>query len=265
MRKIFLATGLLLALGACAAPTPTVTPTAAPSILVAPSSPTIANTPQATIGGRTANLKEIVNTVQTRGAADKNFESANVGLTLNVGGQARTGENSKARLDFVEGTIVRLGPTTILTVEELANTNGSPLTRFQLELGKLWIALQGGTFDVKTPAGIVSVRGSYGMIEVFSDGTVRVVDLEGIFVHVPTNTRLSNMKGLVLGKDTKIISDFAVPETFLIDFCDNNQESCPTLLKLLGIKSIEPLRDPNEKREPGKENPKCRPTRLGGC
>jgi len=261
MRKIFLAIALLFALGACAAP-PSATPTTLLPTLAA--APTTTSSPP-TIGARTANLKEIINTVQARGSADKNFESANVGLTLNIGGQARTGENSKARLDFVEGTIVRLGPTTVLTVEELASNNGSPLTRFQLELGKLWIALQGGTLDVKTPAGIVSVRGSYTMIETFADGTVRVAHLEGVAVHVPTNTRLSNMKGLVLGPDGKIVSQFDVPHTFLVDFCDNNQESCQPLLKLLGYKSLDAVREIIDKNPPGKENPRCKPSPRGGC
>lgn len=264
MRKIFLAIALLLVLTACAAPAPTATPIPFTPTTLPPTFAIVAPTatPQTTIGGRTANIKEIINTVQARGSADKSFESANVGLTLNVGGQARTAENSKARLDFVEGTIVRLGPTTVLTVEELANNNGSPLTRFQLELGKLWIALHGGTLDVKTPAGIVSVRGSYGMIEVFEDGTVRVVDLEGVFVQ--GTTTLGNMQGLNLIKGGSV-ERFNVPPAFLVDFCDNNQESCRMLLDLLGIRTLESI----DKEPPGgsKESPKsppCRP-RTTGC
>ena len=267
MRKIFLTVALLFGQAACAAPPspPSTAPTTSPPILAAAPTPGPAltrNSPQTTIGGRTANIKEIVNSVQARGSADKKFESANVGLTLDVGGQARTAENSKARLDFVEGTIVRLGPTTVLTVEELASNNGSPLTRFQLELGKLWIALHGGTLDVKTPAGIVSVRGSYGIIEVFSDGTVRVVDLEGVFVH--GGTTLGNMQGLSLTKEG-LSQRFEVPPTFLIDFCDNNDESCKPLLNLLGIKSLDSFQNLKD-NNPGQESPKTPPcTAKRGC
>lgn len=265
MHRNFGAIVLFIVLSACAAPAPP-TPTSVP---VAPTSvPTIAsptNTPVPTLNPRTANIKEIVNKVDARNTQAQNFDAATLGQSLNVGGQARTGENSKARLDFTEGTIIRLGPSTILSVEDLTANSGSPLTRFQLELGKLWIALKGGTLDVKTPAGIVSVRGSYTILEVFADGSVRVAHLEGVAVHVPTNTVLGNLKGLVLMRDGTIADRFDVPPTFLMDFCDNNMESCPTLLNLLGIRSLENVRELIDKNPPSKENPKCRPSRTGGC
>jgi hypothetical protein len=260
---------LLLGLGACAAPNsvpPTATaepatPMAATSRATLPTS----TLPPPTVSGRTASIKEIVNTVQARGSLVKDFQPANIGLTLNVGGQARTAENSKARLDFIEGTIVRLGPTTVLTVEELAGSESSPLTRFQLELGKLWIALRGGILDVKTPAGIVSIRGSYSIIEVFADGIVRVAHLEGTAVHAPTTTTLTNMKGMVLNRDGTIADRFDVPYTFLLDFCDHNDESCRTLLSLLGIKGIDTVREIIEKNPPEKESPKSPPCSRRGC
>lgn len=259
MRKLLMALMLLVALSACTTP-------ASPSSTSVPGpagpSPT-AGAP--TLNPRTANIKEIVNQVDARNSQAQDFGTASVGQSLNVGGQARTGENSKARLDFTEGTIIRLGPSTILSVQDLTANNGSPLTRFQLELGKLWIALKGGTLDVQTPAGIVSVRGSYTILEVFSDGTVRVAHLEGVAVHVPTNTTLGNLQGLVLMRGGAITDRFDVPPTFLMDFCDNNLESCQPLLSLLGIRSLDTVREKIDKEPPSKESPKCRPSRTGGC
>src|SRR5712692_7214478 len=71
-------------------------------------------TPTPAVAGRTATIKEIQNNVQARATAATDFLQATLNLLLGVGGQVRTGQTSKTRIDFSEGTIVRLGDNTLL-------------------------------------------------------------------------------------------------------------------------------------------------------
>jgi hypothetical protein len=75
------------------------------------------------------------------------------------------------------------------------------------------------------------------------------------------------MQGLSLTKDGRT-EKFDVPPTFLMDFCDNNDESCKPLMNLLGIKSLDNFQNLKENNPPGPgiESPKSPPCILKrGC
>ncbi|MDK1027872.1 MAG: FecR domain-containing protein [Anaerolineae bacterium] len=59
-----------------------------------------------------------------------------------------------------EGTIIRVGPNTIFTMQSLITQDNEPLTRIKLDFGKIWILLNGGSLEVETPSGVASVKGS---------------------------------------------------------------------------------------------------------
>ncbi len=118
----------------------------------------------ATIAPRTAQISEIVNLVETRNSAEQAFGRAVDYQILTVGNQVKTGLQSQARLDFSEGSVVRLGQNTLLTVNAIA-TRENPIERLYLQAGKLWISLTGGAIDVETPIGIATVRGSFALLE----------------------------------------------------------------------------------------------------
>ncbi len=203
---------------------PTVVPPTLPPTPVPPTATRVQPTAMPTAQPRTATIKEIVNKVDARTSAALTFLEARLGLGLNVGGQVRTGDSSKTRLDFSEGTIVRLGQDTILTVEELTTASGNPLTRFQLELGKLWISLFGGTMEIKTPVGVATVRGSYAVIECKAqpvECTFDLIEGSGHFGGQPQ----TNMQRVVLGLDGSSTHSWLGPSA-VFDFCENNPEGC---------------------------------------
>lgn len=155
--------GLLVVQLACSTQigiTPVFTPL--PPTTAAPiSTPTL--TPTVSIGQVT--VAEVQNDVTARGSSAEPFVAAAAGYQLGEGGEAKTGNDSKARLDFSDGTVLRLGPNTSFVVQTITpSENGSLLTRLKMAVGKIWISLTGGALDVETPVGVASVRGSFAVI-----------------------------------------------------------------------------------------------------
>jgi hypothetical protein len=179
---------IALLLTACAppasppAPTETVTatekPTTTPVQPTATHPPTASPTPKSM---RSASFTIIEKTVESRSSKKVDYSPASLGLSFPVGGQARTGEDGRARLDLApDGTIIRVVPSTIFTLPALEEKDGNPFTVLELFLGQLYIILQGGELQVKTPSGSAAVSGS--MLGVYYDpetGTMTATCLEG--------------------------------------------------------------------------------------
>ncbi len=214
---------------------PTVVPATPPPTQVPPTANRVQSAATPATPSRTATIKEIVNKVDARASAAVAFLEAQLGLGLSVGGQVRTGDSSKTRLDFSEGTIVRLGQNTVLTVEELTTSSGNPLTRFQFEVGKLWISLFGGSMEIKTPVGVATVRGSYAVIE------CKVQPVECTFDLIEGSGQVGgqDMKDLqrtIMHPGGSFTRGFLGPRD-VFDFCENNLEVCNLLTQALDVGS----------------------------
>ena len=149
-------------------PSPRVTPTRpaiVPSLNPTASALPTNNPTASPPNNRTAILAETINQVQTRNTAADVWVTAIINQTLTVGGEVQTLADSQARIDLSEGALIRIGPNTLFTVTELSGSNYDPITRLTLAAGEVWVilnsALNGGSFDVETPVGTASVRGSY--------------------------------------------------------------------------------------------------------
>ncbi len=135
---------------------------------------------QGSAGSLTAKLSEITGPVQVRESQDVSFTKAVPGYVLELLGQAQTQSGAKARLDLSTGTLVRLGPDTLFTLQPAQETSQGLGVRLQLTLGKLWVILKGGSLQVDTPSGVAAVSGSY--LSVWYDpktGELRITCLEG--------------------------------------------------------------------------------------
>jgi len=111
---------------------------------------------------RSAVFQQIEDDVRARDDDAATFSAASVGQILTINAQAQTGAPGRARLDLLpEATILRMGPNTLFTVEELSMEGNDPLTRLRLTAGQVWIILLGGSLEVETPNGIAGVRGSF--------------------------------------------------------------------------------------------------------
>ncbi len=165
-------------------PSPTSTGAAAEEPASTSAPPTATPRPTASPApksNRSAAFTLVENTVEARPSQSDAYAPASVGLTIPIGGGARTGEDGRARLDLSpDGTIVRVAPNTIFTLPALEEKDASPFMLIELFLGQIYILLSGGELQVQTPSGVAAVRGS--MLGVFynpDDGTMTATCLEG--------------------------------------------------------------------------------------
>jgi hypothetical protein len=113
-----------------------------------------------------ASLSELSGTVDTKLAGQEEFTPASADTVLEVNGQVQTGGDGRVRLDLSSGTIIRVGPSSFFTLITNDEVAGGLATRLKLDIGKVFIILNGGSADVETPSGVASVRGSYMKVEV---------------------------------------------------------------------------------------------------
>ena len=114
----------------------------------------------------TGSLSELSGTVESRASSQADFHAVTNGEVLQPNGQVQTGADGRARLDLSSGTIVRVAPSSLFTLESNEPAQGGLATKLKLELGRIYIILNGGSMDVETPSGVASVRGSYMMVEI---------------------------------------------------------------------------------------------------
>ncbi|MBI5081252.1 MAG: FecR domain-containing protein [Chloroflexi bacterium] len=135
--------------------------------------------------GRAASLSELRNAVQSKGDANAQFKPATDGDKIISSGGVKTGTDSRVRISVTDGTIIRLGDNTEFVLKELSATSNDPITNITLVSGRMWVAvtsaLGNGKFDVNTPVGVASVRGSFMSVEIFqATGQMIVTCLEGL-------------------------------------------------------------------------------------
>ena len=116
-----------------------------------------------------ARLSSIAGEVLSRLPEQNTFVAVSAPVILPVKSQVKTLEDSQARLDLATGTIVRLGPNTLFTLEVQQDGDAGLFTRIWMEVGKVWIILNGGTLEIETPSGLAAVRGSYMSVEYYPE------------------------------------------------------------------------------------------------
>ena len=127
-----------------------------------------------------AKLSELAGIVEVRNTAQDKFNQVNDGYILKAIQQLQTKEESRARLDLSTGSIIRLGQRTIFSLDTPAADSGGVLSRIELQVGRVWVVLNGGSLAVNTPGGLASVRGSYMSVWVKSGSNeIIVCCLEG--------------------------------------------------------------------------------------
>jgi hypothetical protein len=130
------------------------------------------------VSPQNALLSEPSGDVTVQAKPDQDFVDAAAGFVLDEGGRLKTGSDGRIRLDLSTGTIVRVGPSSLFKLESNTPVDDGFATTISLELGKVWVILNGGKLDVQTASGEATVRGSY-MGVTFKDGVIRLTCLEG--------------------------------------------------------------------------------------
>jgi len=127
-----------------------------------------------------ATIIEAVNKVDAHPRPKDDWQPAAVGLEVHGGGQVRTGTESSARLELLEG-IVRLSDESVFTVKESTTRQGKLLTTLFLQEGRLWAHLttdQSHEFTVETGSTVVAVRDTHFSVRV-ADGETLLSVAEG--------------------------------------------------------------------------------------
>ncbi|MCD6553616.1 MAG: FecR domain-containing protein, partial [Anaerolineae bacterium] len=109
---------------------------------------------------RPAMVVEAVNKVDAHPRPKDDWQPATVDMAIYGGGQVRTGIESSARLELLEGA-VRLSAESVFTVEKSTTRQGKLVTTLFLQEGRLWAHLTAGRpheFTVETNSAVAAVR-----------------------------------------------------------------------------------------------------------
>ena len=155
-----------------------------------------------------ATLSEMQGLVEARQSSQAEFSPAGEGASVGAGGQVRTGDDGRARLNLSSGSIVRIAPSSSFTLSGNEARPEGLLTTIKLEAGKIWVILNGGEIDIETPSGVASVRGSYMSAQLQPDGAVRITCLEG---ECSLKTAAS-MTELIAGQGATLLNASAPPQ-----------------------------------------------------
>ena len=127
-----------------------------------------------------ATIIEVVNQVDAHPRPQDDWTSAWVDMRIFGGGQVRTGVESSARLELLEG-IVRLSADSVFTVKKSTTHEGKLVTTLFLEHGRLWAHLtsdRSHEFTAETRNAVAAVRDTRFSVKV-ADETTLVSVAEG--------------------------------------------------------------------------------------
>lgn len=173
-----------------------------------------------------------------RQASEQAWFSIAAEQVLASGNQVLTKADGRAKIEYFDGIIVRVGPHTLFTVTEQAQTEElSLISRIRLLMGQIFIkhgeGYYDGKFEVETPSGVAAVKGTMMSVQITPDGQTLVTCLEGVCA-------ISNDFGeltLTEGQGAAIQSEEEAPQPAEIedwqlnDWFENDPETINTALE----------------------------------
>ncbi|MBC7287841.1 MAG: FecR domain-containing protein, partial [Armatimonadetes bacterium] len=173
-----------------------------------------------------ARLTELSGTVYVQSAYKTAPATGTVGALLQDGDQVITGANSYATLEFPDGSVITVGPSTQFEVRRLEYSRGGrwKSRTFRLAAGRVWVKVSeyfgaGSDMRVYTRAAVAAVRGTRFSVAydpsadstsvVCEDGTVTFAGWRGSPVQVIPRTAASCQYGSAAGYPAA-----AAPEEF---------------------------------------------------
>jgi hypothetical protein len=122
---------------------------------------------------RSARVIEVVNQVDAHSRPQEDWQPAEVDMAIYGGGRVRTGADSSAQLELLEG-IVRLSAQSMFRVKESATRQGTLETTLSLQEGRLWAHVTSDEpheFTVETGNAVAAVRDTHFSVRVIGGGT----------------------------------------------------------------------------------------------
>jgi FecR protein len=111
-----------------------------------------------------ANLKITADNVEVKLKGKASFADAKDGQALKQGDTIKTDANGRAEIDYTDGSITRLGASTVFTISKLTNEKGARQTQGTLSVGETWNRAakvsETGSFEVKAGGTTAAVEGT---------------------------------------------------------------------------------------------------------
>lgn len=130
---------------------------------------------------RNAIIENVAGAVEWRTSANGEWTTAQPGQVLSQGAEVRTGVDSLATLRLTEGSKIYVGSGAEVVFNLLNPYLDSQLTELSLGRGRLWVLLNGGALDVKTPLGTATARTAYLSLDYQPQGKILdITCLQGV-------------------------------------------------------------------------------------
>ena len=157
---------------------------------------------------------------------DHYFEAA-LGVEVLAQDMIETGAEASAQLDMADGTVLRIGPGSHLSLSDYDLDDNDNAVRVGLELVSGWLRFavsklrDSARFDIETPTMTIGIRGTEGVIQAadsqdnlfLDDGVVEVV-ASGATDSAPVRTRLRSGEYVEHVRGRPFLHRSDVPATF---------------------------------------------------
>ncbi|THG30750.1 FecR family protein [Naasia lichenicola] len=120
----------------------------------------------------------------TLGSADGNPAEITDTETASMGDVVQTDSEGQAQLDYPDGSLTRLGPSTKLSVTTLDSAEAQR-TVVSLDVGQTWhrvekLVAENAAFEVSTPVGVAAVRGTAFEVDCTDAPACTITVMEGV-------------------------------------------------------------------------------------
>lgn len=163
-------------------------------------------TKTAVVPAREAVVTYVENDVVARALSSENFSPVSTGMSINPNDRVETGIDGHARIDLLpEGTIMRVGANSSITIIEINRENGQPKTTIDLLFGKIFILLNGGSLDITTSTGVASASDS--LMRVDYDPQIKLLKVSCLEGHCILKNKNDAAVELISGEFSSIEGD----------------------------------------------------------
>ena len=135
---------------------------------------------------RIAHVSHTVGPIQVKSGDQQHYRPLGEATHVAAGNTLATGPGGSLMLNWIDGTRVKMGPNTVLTVLkcQLNRSTEARTSVFKLDVGQIWIRIlkalsQQSKFEVRTPTATAGVRGTIFSVKVTSDGDTQISVYDG--------------------------------------------------------------------------------------
>ncbi len=130
---------------------------------------------------RIAHVSNTAGPIQVKSGDQQHYHALGEATHVAAGNTLSTGPTGTLMLNWIDGTRIKMGPNTILTVLkcQLNRSTKAQTSLFKLDIGQIWIQIlktlsQQSKFEVRTPTATAGVRGTIFSITVTPEGDTQV-------------------------------------------------------------------------------------------